>query len=399
VLLTVNLFDVGGKPLSTVGRTIAWSSSNVAVATVNSSGTATGVAVGSATNTATITTPGQTAAVLASVQLTVSNQPVASVLVTPNPATVHVGYGGQFTAVPRDAAGLPLIGRGILWTSSDQAIASVDASTGVVTGVSQGSVQIRATSEGVQGFANVTIDLVPVSSVTVTPPSATLMPTQTTQLNASPLDSAGTVIQGPALGGRPTTWVSNNTAAATVSGTGLVTAVAQGSSTVSATIGGTAGQSAITVNPLPSATQLAIVAQPSASPQNDVAFPAQPAIQLKDASGGNVATPGIVVQAAITAPGTGTLGGTLTATTNASGTATFSNLKITGTVGIRTLTFTSGSLTPATSGNVDLRPGVASQLALTTPPPSSANSGQVFSSPSVVQLRDVSGTTYRSPAS
>jgi len=391
VALTVNLFDGNGEPLSAAGRTIAWSSSNASIASVNSSGTVTGVAIGTVTVTATVTTPGQPGSVQANVQLTVSNQPVVSVLVTPTPATVHVGYQRQFTAIARNAAGQALPGRPIVWTSSNQNIATVDAVTGMVTGVSQGSVQIRATSEGVQGVALVTIDLVPVSAVIITPASATLMPAQTVPLTAVPRDSAGNTIQGAALGGRTTAWLSSNTAVATVSGTGVVTAVAQGTSSVSATIGGTAGQSAITVNPLPSASQLAIVTQPSASVQNDVTFPVQPVIQLKDAAGANVATPGVVVQAAITAPGTGTLGGTTTATTNASGTATFSGLRITGLIGARTLTFTAGSLTPATSSSINVQPGLATQLALTTAPPSSANSGQVFSSPSVVQLRDVSG--------
>jgi uncharacterized protein YjdB len=127
VSLTINLLDASGKPLSAVGRTIAWSSSNVAVASVNSSGTVTGVAVGSVTITATITTPGQPGTVQTTVQLTVSNQPVVSVVVTPNPAVVHVGYTRPFTAVARDAAGQPLTGRAIIWTSSNQSIASVDA--------------------------------------------------------------------------------------------------------------------------------------------------------------------------------------------------------------------------------------------------------------------------------
>ena len=388
--LTVNLFNSGGDPLSSAGRNITWNSSNSAIATVNSSGIVTGVATGLATITAVITTPGQANAIQSTAQLSVSSQPVASVSITPPSAIIHVGYSRQFSALARDSAGQPLPGRPILWTSSNQAIASVDAVTGLVTGVTQGSVQIRATSEGAQGVVAVSVDLVQVSSVVVTPPSATIMPAQTIQLTASPRDSAGNVIQGPALGGRTTNWSSANTGVATVSGTGLVTAVAQGTSNVSATIGGTAGQSAITVNPLPSASQLAIITQPSGTVQNDAAFAQQPVIQLKDSQGNNVSTAGVVVQAAI-ASGGGTLGGTTTATTNASGAATFSGLKITGLVGARTLTFTSGALTPATSTAINVQPGVATQLAITTAPPASANSGQVFSTATVVQLRDVSG--------
>ena len=388
--LTVNLFNGSGEPVSTTGRTIAWSTGNATIASVNSLGVVTGVALGTATITATVTTPGQAGTVVATAQVTVSNQPVASVTIAPTPATVHVGYSRLFIATVRNNAGQTLLGRAVVWTSTNQAIATVDQS-GLVTGVSAGSVQIQATSEGVQGTSLVTIDLVAVSSVSVTPPSATIMPGQTQQLSATPQDSANTPITGPALGGRATTWTSLNTAAATVNANGLVTGVAQGAANVRATIGGTNGQSAITVNPLPSATQLAITTQPSATVQNDAAFPVQPVIQLKDASGNNVSTAGVVIQAAIVAPGTGTLGGTLSATTNASGAATFSNLKITGSTGARSLRFTSGTLTAATSSAINVQAGVPTQIVITTPPPSSANSGQVFSSATVIQLRDISG--------
>ena len=129
--LSVNLFDSGGDPLSAAGRTIAWSSNNLPVATVSATGAATGVSVGSATITATITTPGQAGNVQASVQLTVSNQPVVSVQVTPNPGIVHAGYLRQFTAVALDAQGQPLPGRQIIWTSSNQGVATVEASSGI----------------------------------------------------------------------------------------------------------------------------------------------------------------------------------------------------------------------------------------------------------------------------
>ena len=187
------------------------------------------------------------------------------------------------------------------------------------------------------------------------------------QLTAVARDSAFNPIIGTALGGRTTTWNSGTPAAATVSVTGLVTAVAQGVSTVSATIGGTAGTAQITVSPLPTASQLAITTQPSASAPNDASFAAQPVVQLKDINGNNVAAAGVVITAAITAPGTGTLGGTLSAITNAGGAATFTNLKITGTIGARTLTFTSGALTPATSSGINVTPGAATQLVMVTP--------------------------------
>jgi uncharacterized protein YjdB len=388
--LTVNLFNAAGNPLSTAGRTITFTSSNTALATVNSSGIVTGVAVGNVTITATITTPAQPGVIQATAQVAVSNQPVASVVVSPSPATVHVGYSRVFSAVARNTAGQTLVGRTIIWTSSNQSIATVDQS-GLVVGVSEGPVQIRATAEGVQGTATVIVDLVAVSSITLSPPAPSVAPGQTTQLTATPRDSAGTALVGPALGGRVTTWTSLNTAVVTVNTAGLVTGVAPGSAIVQATIGGTSGQVTVTVNALPVATQLAITTQPSSTAQNDIAFPIQPVVQLRDASGNTVATAGVVIQAAITAPGAGTLGGTTTATTNGSGAATFSNLKITGLTGARTLTFTSGTLTPATSGTVNVQAGAATQLVITTQPPATATSGQALSTAPVVQLRDISG--------
>ena len=394
--LTLNLFGGNGAPLSLAGRTIEWASDNAAIATVDATGVVTGVAVGTATVTATITTPGQLAPVQASTQVNVSNRPVASVVILPGAATVHAGFSRQFAATALDATKQPLPGRVVIFTSSNQAIATVDASSGLVTGLVPGSVQIRGTSEGIQGAAAVTVDLVGVSSVSMTPGSATLLPAQTQQVTAVPRDSATNIIQGIALGGRTTQWSSSNPAAATVSTTGLVTAVAPGTTEISATVGGTVGRTTITVNALPSATQLAIITQPSATALNDAAFAVQPAVQLKDANGNNVLTAGIPVTAAITPPGSGTLGGTVTALTNAAGLATFSNLKITGLIGSRTITFSSGTLTPATSSGVNVLPGAATQLVLVTPPPASANSGQVFSSATVLQLRDVSGNDVTS---
>jgi hypothetical protein len=83
-----------------------------------------------------------------------------------------------------------------------------------------------------------------------------------------------------------------------------------------------------------------------------VPFPQQPVVQLRDASNIAVAQAGVVVTATIESGG-GTLGGTRTATTNASGVATFTNLSITTEKQEHhTIAFTSGSLTKVTSGTI-----------------------------------------------
>ncbi|MBM3842946.1 MAG: hypothetical protein FJ397_06730 [Verrucomicrobia bacterium] len=97
-------------------------------------------------------------------------------------------------------------------------------------------------SEGRSGTAAITVP-VPVATVTIAPTSATVTVGGTQQLTATTRDASGNVLTG-----RTVTWTSSNTGVATVSTTGLVTAVAAGSATISATSEGRSGTAAITVH-------------------------------------------------------------------------------------------------------------------------------------------------------
>jgi uncharacterized protein YjdB len=145
--LTATLKDASGNPLT--GRTITWSSSNMAVATVSSSGLVTGVKAGAATITATSEGKSGTASITVPA-------PVASVSVSPSSATVQVGKTQQLTATLKDASGNTLTGRTITWSSSNTAVATV-SSSGLVTGVKAGTATITATSEGKSGTASATV--------------------------------------------------------------------------------------------------------------------------------------------------------------------------------------------------------------------------------------------------
>src|SRR5207253_549245 len=220
IQLTATPKDANGKPLT--GRTVAWTSANGAVATVSTSGLVTGVGAGAATITAT--SEGQSGAS----SITVTNVPVASVAVSPATASVAAGLTVQLTATPKDANGNPLSGRAVAWTSSNAAVATVDAS-GLVTGKVAGSATITATSEGQSGTSAITVVRVPVAAVTVTPASASVNEGNAVQLTATPKDANGTPLTG-----RTVTWASDNTTVATVSATGLVTGKVAGSATITA---------------------------------------------------------------------------------------------------------------------------------------------------------------------
>ncbi len=83
-------------------------------------------------------------------------QAVASVEVTPSSAGMTIGQTVQLTAVPKASDGSVLNGRAVTWTTSDEAVASVNGG-GQVTGVAAGNISITATSEQVSGSATVSV--------------------------------------------------------------------------------------------------------------------------------------------------------------------------------------------------------------------------------------------------
>jgi hypothetical protein len=151
VALTAEPRDAGSASLAGC-RPVTWSSSNPAVATVSSVGLVTAVSAGAATITASVDGISATAAI------TVANVPVASVIVSPDSATLVVGVTRQLTAGTRDAAGNGLSGHTVLWSSSAPSVAIV-SSIGVVTAVASGTATITATTaaEGISGTATLTV--------------------------------------------------------------------------------------------------------------------------------------------------------------------------------------------------------------------------------------------------
>jgi uncharacterized protein YjdB len=227
--------DANGNPLP--GRSVTWSSDNLA-ATVDQNGLVEGTGVGTATITATSEGKEGTAAI------TVIVAPVATVTVSPASASVTVGATQPLTATTKDANDNVLSGRSIAWSSSNAVVASVNASTGLVTGVAAGGpVTISATSEGKTGTASITVTPVPVATVTVSPSAATVVVGGAQALTATLRDASNNV-----LSGRSVTWSSTVSSIARVdAGTGVVTGVSPGSATITATSEGKSGTSSVTV--------------------------------------------------------------------------------------------------------------------------------------------------------
>jgi uncharacterized protein YjdB len=245
---SVTLKDASGNTLS--GRTITWQSSNIAVATTSANGVISGIASG--TTTITASSEGKSG----SAGLTVTAPtpiPVASVTVSPAAPSVQAGSTVQLSAATADANGNALAGRTIAWSSSNSGIATV-SSAGLVTAVAAGSATITAQSEGKSGASAVTVTAptpVPVATVTVSPGAPSVAVGTTVQLSAVARDANGNI-----LSGRTITWVSSNSSMATVSTSGLVSALVAGTVTITASCGGTTGAANVTITPPVSGTTI-----------------------------------------------------------------------------------------------------------------------------------------------
>ena len=219
--LNAALRDGDGNVLD---RPITWTTSDKAIADVSNVGLVTAVGAGTATISAEAEGKTGTAAITVLV-------PVALVDVTPATAAITQGSFLQLTAVPRDAAGNALV-RPVSWTSSNTAVASVDAA-GLVSGLAPGTATITATSRGKSGGSVVTVR-VPVASITISDPGTEpVAPGATLQLTATAYDAGGAQLPG-----RNFQWASSDAAVATVDNTGLVTGVGQGTANISASADG-----------------------------------------------------------------------------------------------------------------------------------------------------------------
>lgn len=237
--LEVQVFDASNNRLQ--GRKVTYNSNDATVATVDANGVLRGVKVGTSLIVAMV--EGKTATATWKVIAAIDR-----VAVAPLTGDIPLGSSRQLAANVLDAAGNAIPGRPVTWSSSNASIATVSV-TGLVSAVALGRVTITATVEGKTGTS--TIDVVdPVATVRMAPVGPqTLRIGGRVQLSATPLNAAG-----QPLTGRSVNWFSTNPNVASVTSTGEVTAVAVGTTTITAEIEGRQGQTAVSVTLIPIAT-------------------------------------------------------------------------------------------------------------------------------------------------
>ncbi len=154
---------------------------------------------------------------------------------------------------------IDLQGNSVQWTSSNDSIAKID-STGVIVAQAAGATTVFLAVDGWRDSMWVRVHPQPPTStptnppaptaatVTVTLDSSSMIVGSSTQAHAVAKDASGNV-----LSGKTVTWSSLNTATATVSSTGVVTATGAGPVSIQATVDGVNGAASLTVSTPPQA--------------------------------------------------------------------------------------------------------------------------------------------------
>ena len=228
-------------PANATDKSVTWSTSDAAVATVNANGVVTTKKAGKVTITAT---SNGDKTKFGSIEITVSAATVPVTSVTVAGAAAMTVDGEQTltaTVAPANATD-----KTVTWKSSDATVATVDAN-GKVVAKKAGEVTITATAGGVSGTLKITVSdkaptVIPVQSVTVTGKQELVEGASTTlTATVAPADATDKTV----------TWKSSDESVATVDKDGVVTAKKAGTVTITATAGGVSGTLHITVTAKP----------------------------------------------------------------------------------------------------------------------------------------------------
>lgn len=218
---------------------VTWASSEDLVATITAGGLTTGAAAGTATISAT---DGE---ISGSTTITVGAPPLVSIAVTPSTPSIAKGARQQFTAVGTYADdSVADITSSVSWSSGKTSVATIDAS-GLAAGVAPGTSTIRATSGSLSGSTTLTVTPPSLISIAITPANPTVPLGSAEQFTATGTFADDTVADVTTK----VTWTSSKNDAATIDATGLARAIAQGTSTITASSAGVSATTTMTVPP------------------------------------------------------------------------------------------------------------------------------------------------------
>ena len=215
-------------------KSVTWASSKQSVATVSGDGLVTALAEG--TTTVTASAGGKSAT--CTVTVSKKNIPVSSVTLDRYSLAL---VEGEYTVLVATVSPSDATDKDVEWSSSRPAVASVDGN-GTVRALAEGETVVTASAGGKSATCTVTVSkkVIEVTSVTLSQETADMIIGEKVQLKATVLPSDAT--------DRTVTWASSRQSVATVSDDGLVTALAEGTATITASAGSKSATCSVTVS-------------------------------------------------------------------------------------------------------------------------------------------------------
>lgn len=181
--------------------------------------------------------------------------------VAPSTASIAAGATQQFTATATYSDGSTAnVTSTTTWATSNMAMATINAA-GLATGVASGPAKITASLSGMSGTANLTVTAAAktLKSIAVAPSSASIAAGATQQFTATGTYSDGSTANITSMA----SWTSSSTSVATITPAGLATAVASGSSTITAALSAVSGTAKLTVSAASGRTLKSIAISPN----------------------------------------------------------------------------------------------------------------------------------------
>jgi len=224
-----------------VSSEVTWSVASTSIASITSSGLATGKASGSTSVTASMS--GVNSAATLDVETAVVTKTLTSIAIAPLTASVPVGVQQLFAATGTYSDGSTAnVTSQAAWSVSSTSIATIAG--GVATGVAPGSTTVTATDSGVSGTATLTVVAKTVTAISVSPGSADIAVGGTQQFTATATYADGT--QGSVTSSA--SWSVGNATYATVNSSGLAIGLAQGNTSVTASLSGFSSSATLDVS-------------------------------------------------------------------------------------------------------------------------------------------------------
>lgn len=218
----------------------SFSAADPVIATIDAAGLATARAQGTTSIDAT------SGGLRASATLSVSPATLVSLALTPATTTFPVGATRQLAVTARYSNGtLADVTTASTFASASPAFVSV-SNGGLIKGIAAGTSALTASFGGQTASAQAITTAAAISSIAVSPATASVAVGATQQFVAvaTYADGATAVITNSAI------WTSSNSAVATVLDTGVATGVTPGATTITATSGGKSGSGNLTVTTL-----------------------------------------------------------------------------------------------------------------------------------------------------